>query len=530
MKRKSTPKPAPPGALALNNAVESPTWGSRVMRVLGALRQDGWQSTLGGLGSRGDRGRPESLAFIEQRALTDYELTNAYRNLWLVRRLVEARPEEALREGFGVEHDKIPEFDRLNYGGYHSEGAFERALRMAELKGGAGVYVGYANVTSPEQLLEPAPVDAGQQPIAFLETFDRFQLQAQERDRDTYSPTFDQATVWQVDGTRRSGMRFHTSRLIKFKGAPLGGDLGLTEQDRDWGDSTLQAVWADVQRYGVFWQSVAHLMQLSSIGVMSIQGLVDMLASQNQDVAQARVDLLNESMSLTRLMLLDAGKGEEYHREAVSFTDMPALLQEVQLATAGAFKMPATKLFGRAPAGMNATGDSDMRNWYDEVACYQQRQVKPGLTQLLGITDGVDEIEFKPLWQESERECAETRKITIDANERLWSMGVVSPEEIRKSMHDGKPIEELMSGAPPEEAGPVQQANAQAPKPDPFADPDAEEPPAKPDPEVKTDAAPAREPAPTIVVNVPPQPAPVQVPTAAEVADELERRHGLKSD
>lgn len=454
MSRKS--KPAAPAPLVRADSVESPTWGSRARALLGALRADGWQSTLGGLGGRADRGRPSSLAFVEQPALTDYELSNAYRNLWLVRRLVEARPEEALREGFGVEEDDTPEFVRLNYGGYHSEGAFERALRMAELKGGAGVFVGYANVSSPEQLLEPVPEDAGQQPIAFLETFDRFQLTGQDRDRDTYSPTFDQPTTWVVTGNRRAGMRFHTSRMIKFKGAPLGGDLSLTEQERDWGDSVLQAVWADVQRYGVFWQSVAHLMQISSVGVMSLHGLIDMLASQNQDVARDRVDLINEALSLTRILLLDASKGETYHREAVSFTDMPALLQEVQLATAGAFKMPATKLFGRAPAGMNATGEADTRGWYDEVACYRTRQIKPGLGKLLAITDGIapDAIEFEPLWQASEAEQATTRKVNIDANERLWSMGVVSPEEIRKSMHEGKPIEQAMKGPPPEPPDP----------------------------------------------------------------------------
>lgn len=451
---------------ALAPQVESPTWGSRVMRVLGALRQDGWQSTLGGLGSRGDRGRPGSVAFIEQLPLTDYELTNAYRNLWLVRRLVEGLPDDALREGFGVEDaaKELPEFMRLNYSGHHSEGAFERALRMSELKGGAGIYLGY-EVQGPEELLEPIVAGATPRPLAFIEVFDRFQLTGEQPDLDTHSPTYDQPQVWCVTGQRRSGMRFHTSRLIKIKGAPLAGDLGLTHDEKHWGDSVLQAVWADVQRYGVFWQSVSHLMQLSSVGVLKIAGLIEMLASQSQDAAQARVDLLNESMSLTRLMLLDAKHDEEYHREAVSFTDMPALLQEVQLATAGAFKRPVTKLFGRSPAGMNATGESDMRMWYDEVACYQQRQVKPALEALLLVTDGfTGDLEFAPLWQESEREQAETRKITIDANERLWSMGVVGPEEIRASMFEGEPIEKQMAGAPPEEAGPVAQANAK-PKP-----------------------------------------------------------------
>lgn len=431
------------------------TFADHVHRVLGALRLDSWQSTLGGLGSRGDRGRASSLAFCDQPQLTDYELTAAYRNLWLVRRIVEARAEEALREGFGVELEDVPNFDRLNYSGYHSEGAFERALRMAELKGGAGIYLGVPG-GGPEALLEPLPEDASAVNVAFFEVFDRFQLQAQSRYRDVDAANFDQPEIWCVTGHRRSGLRFHESRLITFKGAPLGGVLkGTSRDEEDWGDSVLQAVWADIQRYGVFWQSVAHLMQLSSVGVLKLKGLIAMLASQSQENAQARVDLLNESMSLTRLLLLDADADETYHREAVSFTDMPALLQEVQLATAGAFKMPVTKLFGRAPAGLNATGESDLRNWYDDVACWRMRQIEPALYRLLKITDGfAGEIEFEPLWQESAAEQATTRKVLIDGNERLWSMGVTSPEEIRKAMHEGKPVEELLSGAPPEPPDP----------------------------------------------------------------------------
>lgn len=437
---------------------------SHVLRGVRMLVQDSWQSTLGGLGSRSDRGRVGSVTCCDQPTLTDYELSAAYRNLWLVRRLVEAKPGDALREGFGVEASQCPEFMRLNYA-THVEGAIERALMLAQLKGGAGVFVGFQG-DSADSILEPAP--EGKRDVAFLETFDKFQLTAQERNDDILSPDYDKPEVWCVTGTRRSGMRFHTSRLIKFYGAPLPSSTlqGQAAEDRDWGDSVLQAVWADVQRYGVFWQSVAHLMQLSSVGVLKIAGLIEMLASQNQDVARDRVDLLNESMSITRLMLLDAKHDESYTREAVSFADMPALLQEIQTATAGAFKMPVTKLFGRSPAGMNATGESDTRMWYDEVECYRERSVRPGLAQLLGITDGVtDALDFPSLWQESERERQETRKLAIDANERLWTMGVVGESEIRQSMHEGKPIEELMTGPPPEDAGPEPQASQAPPAP-----------------------------------------------------------------
>lgn len=425
------------------------TFSDNVNRVLRALRLDSWQSTLGGLGSRSDRGRVGSVTFCDQPTLTDYELSAAYRNLWLVRRLVEAKPGDALREGFGVEPDRAPEFMRLNYA-THTEGALERALMLAQLKGGAGVFIGQRNA-GPDELLQPLPEDASKLDVAFLETFDKFQLQAQERNTDTYSADFDKPEVWCVTGTRRSGMRFHTSRLIKFYGAPLPSSTlqGQAAEDRDWGDSVLQAVWADVQRYGVFWQSVAHLMQLSSVGVLKIAGLIEMLVSQNQDVARDRVDLLNESMSITRLMLLDAKHDESYTREAVSFADMPALLQEIQTATAGSFKMPVTKLFGRSPAGMNATGESDTRMWYDEVECYRERSVKPGLSQLLSITDGVtEELEFPSLWQESERERQETTKVMVDMYERLWSMGVASDAEIRKALFEEKPLHEFLPGAP----------------------------------------------------------------------------------
>src|SRR3954469_21269028 len=396
---------------------------------------DSWKSLLGSFGGRSDRGRTDRIRLLANATLDDATLSAAYKDLWLVRRLVEARTEEALRSGWGVEDtEKLDNFTRLNTA-THPEGAFERACHMADLKGGAGLFIGYK--ASPGQdLLLPAPPGTE---VAFLEVFDRFSLQGGARDREVDSPTYDQPQIWQVIGPRRSSLRFHTSRMIRFPGAAKPTDLGVTEQDRDWGYSRLQSVWDDVVRYGVFWQSVPHLMQLSSVGVLKLHGLIDLLATKRQADAEARIDLLNETLSLTRMLMLDAKQGEEYHREAVSFTDMPALLQEVQMATAGAFRMPVTKLFGRSPAGMNATGESDMRGWYDEVQSYAMRVMHPRLTELLAVTEKrTIKVEFKSLWQPTDQEKATVRNLQIQGTERLWSMGTVSDAEIRAAMIDGK--------------------------------------------------------------------------------------------
>lgn len=441
--------------------------------ALAAVRRDSWQSLLGSFGGRSDRGRTDRIRLVPNLSLDDFTLSQAYKDLWLVRRVVEARSEEVLRAGWGVgEKEKLENFTRLNTA-THDEGAFQRACHMAELKGGAGLFIGYK--ASPEQdLLSPAPVGTE---VAFLEVFDKFQLVGSDRVPDVDSPDYHRPQVWQVVGPRRPGLRFHTSRMIRFPGAPKGTDLGVTDQDRDWGYSSLQDKWDDVVRYGVFWQAVGHLMQLASVGVLKLHGLIDMLASKRRDDAEARIDLLNETLSLARLMLLDAKQGEDYHREAVSFTDMPALLQELQINTAGAFRMPATKLFGRSPAGMNATGESDTRGWYDECQGYGQRVIHPRLEQLFEITEGRKvEVTFKPLWQPTETEQATVRNLRLQGSNLLWTAQVISPEEWRAALIDGKLPEETVKGPPPEPEPPPEALVKPAPG-------DGKAPPGKTSPE-----------------------------------------------
>lgn len=44
-----------------------------------------------------------------------------------------------------------------------------------------------------------------------------------------------------------------------------------------------------------------------------------------------------------------------------------------------------TKLFGRAPAGMNATGESDLQNYYDYVDTLRESVLAPILRRLLPV-------------------------------------------------------------------------------------------------------------------------------------------------
>ena len=55
------------------------------------------------------------------------------------------------------------------------------------------------------------------------------------------------------------------------------------------------------------------------------------------------------------------------------------------LDMAGAAEIPAVKLFGRSPAGLNATGVSDLKNYYEFISALQERHLRPALEKLLPV-------------------------------------------------------------------------------------------------------------------------------------------------
>ncbi len=236
--------------------------------------------------------------------------------------------------------------------------------------------------------------------------------------------------------------------------------------DRDWSDSVLQSVWDDVERYGVFWQSVSHLMQVASIGVLKISGLIQGLAHNDGAVMRARVDILNQCLALTRNLLCDATAGEDYDRKSVSFADIPQLLDQQMIATAGAFGMPATELFGRAPQGMNATGEGDRLMWYAHVGEWRKRVLRPRVNLLAeAISGSPTKIDFPEIHQPTDQEIEELRALSVGTDHKLWQMNVFGDKEIRNARQAHVPVEDHATAPEPPEA--------QEPEPLPGEEPPA---------------------------------------------------------
>ena len=109
---------------------------------------------------------------------------------------------------------------------------------------------------------------------------------------------------------------------------------------------------------------------------------------------------------------------------------------------AGAAEIPATKLFGRSPQGLNATGEADLRNYYDMISQMQERMLRPALEKLLpvmaiscwGYVPDDMEIVFEPVMTTSPAERAElAQKMSSDVIS-AFQAGVISREEAREEL------------------------------------------------------------------------------------------------
>ena len=109
---------------------------------------------------------------------------------------------------------------------------------------------------------------------------------------------------------------------------------------------------------------------------------------------------------------------------------------------AGAAGVPATKLFGRSPEGMNATGESDLTNYYDMIAQEQEAKLRPILNKLLpvmcmstfgAVPDDLD-FEFDPVSEPSDKDRSDLAKSQAENVVTVFNAGLISARTALKEL------------------------------------------------------------------------------------------------
>ncbi|EHL08988.1 phage-associated protein, HI1409 family [Desulfitobacterium hafniense DP7] len=402
------------------------------------ITMDAFQNVLARMGY-GTPNFIESTSYPMTRLTKDYSLMNSlYRSHWVVRRIIDVIPEDMCKNWYSISSQMRPEFmDRLTKLERQTsvKAKILEGLKWGRLYGGAAAILmidGHEGAL--DQPLDYDTIMLG----AFkgLLVLDRWsgiypetQLVTDPSDPEFGLPDMYQITSESIQGT----IRVHHSRLLRF----IGRELPFWEKQAEtyWGASEIEHTFDELKKRDNTSWNIAQLVFLANLRVLKMDDLGQALSLGNE---KAQKDLYNVVQAQNWLMnnfgmyLLD--NKDDFDTKQYSFSGLSEIYEGFMMDVAGAAEIPVTKLFGRSPAGLNATGESDMQNYYDTIEEKQEAYLRPVLAKLLpvmcvsefgGIPDDID-IKFNPVRRPSDKEKSDLAGSTTSAVIEAFNAGIVS--------------------------------------------------------------------------------------------------------
>ncbi len=409
------------------------------------IRADNLVNELTGVGLAGTDSR-QSTRFLPSRHLSVQALTDLYRYNGLTKRMINLRANDMTRNWFKVNgDDKDVITQKLET--LEAQVAYKEALIWAAVYGGAVIFMGLDDGGDIA-----TPVNENRiKGVTYLRVYDRTMVQVDQNSisRTPRDPRFGQPTMYDIHPqTGGHPFRVHASRLIRFDGAKLPPRQLYAHAG--WHDSIIQAVWEQVRQIGGVYDSTEFIVNDFIQSVFKVSNLQQMLAAGNEGKLKQRMELLDMSKSIASSVII--GEGETFEKHASSVAGLDTVLDRFMMAVSSVYGAPVTILFGRSPAGQNATGDADFRSWYDNVHSEQMVELRPRLEPLIrycflaaGGEPETWSVEFNPLWTPTPKEAAEVYRLNTEADVMLIDTGQVSPAAMAKYRLGG----ESYNAAPP---------------------------------------------------------------------------------
>ncbi len=397
---------------------------------------DGLENVVAGLGT--DRDKRSYSVWADPRILTRQELENMYRGSWLAKKIVNAVADDMTREWLHVTFDG----EELGTAIEQAEKRFalkrktNEALKWSRLYGGAVIIIG----TRDKNLAKPLDVkNVRKGDLRYLHVVDRWRLSsAGSLNRDLESPNFGMPDSYVL---AESTVQVHHTRVLRFNGEKLPYFAWL--RNAMWDDSVLQHVMDSLMNCDTTTQAIATMMFESNVDVVKSEGLADVLARKDGEaVLTKRFQVAALLKSFNRMLLLDGT--ESYEKKQNSFANLDKVIQQFMIDVSGAADIPMTRLFGQSAAGLNATGDNDVRNYYDMVSAKQEAELRPQLEYLyevlvrseLGHMPDDFRFDFNPLWQLSETEQATVEKTRAERDQVYLNAGVVTEGLVARELKE----------------------------------------------------------------------------------------------
>lgn len=387
------------------------------------MRTDGWGNPSTGHGVEGDKNA--GVVWMGGTWMWDVLLESLFQYNDLARTIVSALPEWGLRHGFelaleakdALEAQRVESAVRRKLRELKSHQRELRAAKWGQLYGGGLLLLG---AIDGGKTSEPLNLDKLAD-LRWLRVVAARYVTKATVDTDPLSERLGEGVIYRVNDPRAPGgdQLWHHTRVIVYPGVETTDETKL-QKPGGWDLSVLDHVVSRLSLHDSLWDYTGSMMADGSQGVWTIQGLQAASVTGNYSALQARFRAAEQARSIFKSLLLDAN-GEKFEYVSRQFAGVADLLAQSAVRTAAAAQMPVTVLYGQSPAGLNATGESDIRLWYDRVEQYQEDVLHPGARRIVelilrsksGPTAGKEpegwELKYRPVRKATPMEEAELR-------------------------------------------------------------------------------------------------------------------------
>lgn len=427
------------------------------------------------------------------------QLEAAYRGSWIVGRVIDCVANDMTRSGIDITTNEDPEsvleiqreWKRLKIWS-----ATRSTIKWGDLYGGALAVVQIEGQKISEPL-DPETINEGD--FKGLIVYDRWQVypvldKIINEGPDMGLPEYydivlganlndpAQEPGGQITENANGRVRVHHTRCLRMIGIELPFWQAITEML--WGESKLERMWDRLLEFDDVTASAGNLVNRAYLRMVGVESLREILAAGGiaQENLIKQFAMMSELQKNEGVTLLD--KTDEYKADTYTFAGLSDIMLQFAQQVSGAAEIPLIILFGQSPSGMNSTGDSDIRTYYDSINSKQEASLRNFFEILLKITyrslkgkPAPDDLafEFTPLWQMSAIDKATIAKTNTDTIIEAHEAGLVDSstamKELKHSSGDtglfthisDEAVEEAENEEPPEPESVVSQGGVGTP-------------------------------------------------------------------
>ena len=401
-----------------------------------AIGDNAFVNFVAGLGTARDKA---SMAeFMPTTRMSVRELENVYDGDWVAQRIIDKPSYDCFRAGYylaGVDADQDAAIKVLSKKIGFDEVLIE-ATAYGRLHGWCYILIGERGDTDLTDELIIDGID-----LSFFSILKRDECKPKTNttylSADLAKGKWNEPEYYQI-GSDFDKKYIHHSRIVRIDASGLIKDKdGLPKP-------TLQKIYESIKQHASVNANASSLVYEAKVDIFKTPDLMEQMANSPAAAINMMVQRFSSLATMkgnNGMIVLDAD--EDYQSKSYSFSGLPQLMQQFQVATAGAANMPYSLLFGQSVGGLNSSGDFEMRSYYDFISSIQENEIRQPLEILLSIMAqslgfAIDDLGliFNPLWQTDSKVKSEIEKSNSERDSTYLTLGIVTEAQIARQLVD----------------------------------------------------------------------------------------------